>query len=70
MNARQEKLFNDAYSSTFMAADGLAEIYSVDTALDVAKVRGSLNHLRLAVSALTTLESVLAVNPEPKRGDA
>ena len=69
MNARQEKLFQDGYAATFMAADTLSEMHSQDIGLELPKVRKALTELRKASASMTTLESVLAGNPEPKGGE-
>ena len=71
MTKRQQQLFNAAYAAAHMGADDLATLYSSD-AVDWEKrngVRQALVNLRQAVAALTSLESLLAGNPEPKRGE-
>lgn len=64
---RQQELFSAAYSAAHMAGDTLSLIY--DAGLQRERVLLALAQSRRAVSALTTLDHLLAGGSEPKRGE-
>jgi hypothetical protein len=64
---RATDLFECAYADAHRAGDVLSLI--ADERMDLHRIREALKHIRAAASALTTLESILAGQPQPKQGD-
>lgn len=67
MNAKE--VFTRAYAATHQAADEMSRLEARGDAPSVIESHQVLKNLRVAVSAWTQLDSLIAGNPAPKRGE-